>query len=293
MEIKLLHHKEIDFQLWDEVVNQSINFLIYAESWYLNAVSPEWEALIGGNYEYLMPLPVKKKFGVKYIVQPVLTQQLGIFSKHDIDLDTFKKFLAKIPYLSYEMQLNEKNNFSEGVTRINLLLDLNLPATELRRNFTKNTLRNIAKAKTNENSTDRQVSVDDFLKFYRDTETNYDRANIGITYELLTKASKAQRLEIFGVRDEDKKLIAALCLLKSGKRIINLLPISNEKGKEQFAMFQLIDAVIVEYAGGELIFDFEGSMIEGVARFYRGFGSYEVHYPLIKRFRPNFLTGKL
>ncbi len=294
MVIKLLHHREIDLRLWDEVVNQSINFLIYAESWYLNAVSPEWEALIGGNYEYLMPLPVKKKFGVKYIVQPVLTQQLGVFSKYDISPETFKKFIAKIPYLSYEMQLNEKNNFTDvGATRINLLLDLNLSANELQRNFAKNTLRNIAKAKTNKNSIDRQVNVDDFLEFYRNTETNYNRANIIITNKLLTNASKLRRLDIYGIRDENKKLIAALCLLKSAKRIINLLPISNEKGKKQFAMFQLIDAVIVDHAGCEVIFDFEGSMIEGVARFYRGFGAYEVHYPLIKRFRPIFLTGKL
>jgi hypothetical protein len=91
MEIKHLAHIEIDRQKWDACILNACNSLVYAESWYLDIVSPNWEALILGDYEYVMPLPVKKKFGVSFLVQPPLTQQFGIFSSNKIDEEIIEK----------------------------------------------------------------------------------------------------------------------------------------------------------------------------------------------------------
>ena len=57
---------------------------------------------------------------------------------------------------------------------------------------------------------------------------------------------------------------------------------SNQAGIEQSAMFLLVDTFIEKNAGKKQIFDFEGSNIPGVARFYAGFGAtpetyYSVH----------------
>ena len=70
---------------------------------------PGWEALISENYEYIMPLPVKSKYKIPYLVQPILTQQLGIFSKNKINENIIEEFIKEIPYFSYEINLNEHN----------------------------------------------------------------------------------------------------------------------------------------------------------------------------------------
>ena len=106
MQIKHLKHKAIDFERWDSAIAASNNQLPYAFSWYLNTVSPGWEALVSKDYGFIMPLPVKKKYGFKYLVQPKLTQQLGIFSKSNIDENTVKSFIRKIAVTSYELNLN-------------------------------------------------------------------------------------------------------------------------------------------------------------------------------------------
>jgi len=57
---------------------------------------------------------------------------------------------------------------------------------------------------------------------------------------------------------------------------------SNEEGKKLGAMFFLVDNFIKTNAEKEIILDFEGSMIPGVARFYSGFGSIPETYFQLK-----------
>jgi hypothetical protein len=44
----------------------------------------------------------------------------------------------------------------------------------------------------------------------------------------------------------------------------------------------LFDNVINEFAGTQVVLDFEGSNDENLARFYRGFGAKEVYYKVLK-----------
>jgi hypothetical protein len=57
-------------------------------------------------------------------------------------------------------------------------------------------------------------------------------------------------------------------------------------------MFLLIDKLIQKESGKLLSLDFEGSRIEGIARFYSGFGATNHPYYILKRMRPSFLIGK-
>ena len=93
LKITYLTYQEIDKAKWDDCINQSINKLIYAESVYLDAMAENWDAIIMNDYEAVMPLTWKKKFGIKYLYQPAFIQQGGIFSRKKIDgklIDSFK-----------------------------------------------------------------------------------------------------------------------------------------------------------------------------------------------------------
>ncbi|HHT23340.1 MAG TPA: peptidoglycan bridge formation glycyltransferase FemA/FemB family protein [Bacteroidales bacterium] len=294
MQIKHYKHSEIDFKKWNAAIDSAINGLVYAKSWYLDIVSPNWEVLIFGDYEFIMPLPVKNKFGIKYLVQPTLTQQLGVFSRKPINKKAVDLFIKNIPYFSYELNLNEQNRTScVKQNSLNLLLDLSTEFSELEQSFSKNTIRNINNAKKNGLTITENFSSNEFLDFYFGTEVNFSKPNRLITEKLINKAVENQAISIFAAKNQNNQVVAAFCLLKSGKRLINLLPVSNDEGKRTSAMFLLIENAIELHSGSNKTLDFEGSMIEGVARFYKGFGAKEKFYPLIKRFRPNFLIEKL
>jgi hypothetical protein len=90
-------HHQIDKKKWDKCISSSKENIIYAFSWYLDCISPNWEAFIleDKNRDYLavMPLPVKKKYGISFLQVPLFAQQLGIFSTQRLSSLEFKAFL--------------------------------------------------------------------------------------------------------------------------------------------------------------------------------------------------------
>ena len=91
--------------------------------------------------------------------------------------------------------------------------------------------------------------------------------------------------QLRGVYTERNSLCAAAVFLKVEDRIIFLFSGLNEEGKQVAAMPYLIDSVIQQYAGKNIILDFEGSNDSGIARFYSGFGASQCLYPGIKLYR--------
>jgi hypothetical protein len=283
MKIQYLKHAEIDFEKWDNCILQASNSLIYAESWYLNIVSPSWEALIGGNYEYVMPLPVKRKFGVSFLIQPPLTQQLGIFSRTEISEEILRKFIRKIPYLSYHLNLNEQNSCKNTSPQPNYLLDLNKSCEKLYADFSKNTKRNIEKANKSNIRVRDNLLPNEFLKFYFSTEKKYSSPRKNLASELIKMTFHQKKTTLYGVYNSENELISALCLLHSKGRFIYLLPVSNEMGKKTSAMFLIISEFIRQHSASSKLLDFEGSRVEGIARFYEGFGGKLKPYFEVKR----------
>jgi len=68
----------------------------------------------------------------------------------------------------------------------------------------------------------------------------------------------------------------------SHDRAYYILVGNHPEGRNLGASHGLIDAFIKDHAGKKLVFDFEGSDIEGLAQFYRGFGAVEEKYPAIR-----------
>jgi hypothetical protein len=287
-----LQNKTIDYKRWDTCISQSNNHLTYAYSWYLDIVSPKWEALVSENYDFIMPLPVKSRYGFPYLIQPVLTQQLGIFSKKEITEKIVEEFIKQIPYFSYELNLNEKNFYENGLVFPNFILNLSQPYEQLSAGYSKNTHRNIEKALKLHLKIYSDITSDLFLSFYFSVVTHFLSPKQPILEKLINTGIDKKALTLYGVFSESNELISELCVLHSADRITYLLPVSNSEGKNSSAMFLLIDTIIRENAGKHKILDFEGSQIEGVARLYRGFGARFHPYYRLKKFRPSFLIRK-
>ena len=61
---------------YDNCISSSPNGLVYALSWYMNIICPDWEILATEDHSAVMPLPVSKSLGRKIIRQPEYSWQL-------------------------------------------------------------------------------------------------------------------------------------------------------------------------------------------------------------------------
>lgn len=133
--IRYIRHKDLNKTKWDECIQQSLQSIIYAESAYLDIMAGEWDALVMGDYETVMPLTHRSKLGIKYLYQPAFVQQGGVFSRYPIEYDMIELFLheCQIRFQFAEVHFNFGNSgittFKEKAKTIaknNFLLNLNL-----------------------------------------------------------------------------------------------------------------------------------------------------------------------
>jgi hypothetical protein len=290
--IQHLEHSEINRQRWDQCIEKAENSLPYAYSWWLDAVSPGWEALVLDDYAAVMPLTRKRKFGIEYLCQPYFTQQLGILSGQVINDELSHSFIEAIPgkYRFADIRLNSSNLLVSGsfkcYYRTDYILSLNSPYIALSSAYHRNCRRNIQKALHAGLSVKEGPGPSAFSHFIqRNLEHKLSETPRNL-YSLLQKITQAcirhQSGEILGVYKNNGELAAAGWFMYTPEKIFFIVCASTSEGKKEQAMYLLVDHVIGKNAGSGKIFDFTGSDIPGVAYFNAGFGSSKINYPAVK-----------
>lgn len=279
MRIRLVLHSDIDFVKWDKCISRSINGIVYAYSWYLSTVAEEWDAIVGDDYKVVFPLIHGQKYGISYLYQPFFTQQLGIFSTIRIDDRLVHDFINAIPS-RYKYQIinfntfNQINNLSGIRRKVTYQLDLIQSYFALSSKFNENTRRNISKALAMGVTVVKDLPVDDLIKFKRDNLTvPLKEEHFEIIKNLTIQSIERGVGEIFAAYSPQNELCAAVLFVRSNGKVIYLLAASNETGRTNRAMFALVDHFIHLYSESHLVLDFEGSMVDNIARFYAGFGA--------------------
>jgi len=295
MNIKYLGHKDIDYTKWDLCIDKAFNGIVYAYSWYLDAVCEDWEALISEDYKYVMPLTYRKKFNIYYLYQPIVTQQLGVFSVEKLGSDTVDEFLQAIPdkFRLVEISLNSFNKSASSLykskTNITYQLDLIKQYDLLNKNYATNTKRNINKAKANKVSIIGSPSINDLLELLQSDNSKINKGfkteDFNVLRRLISTALRYRLGHVAGAYDDYNNLCAAAFFITSHRKTIFLLAVSNQAGKDNRAMFLLVDDYIKNNSTKNITLDFEGSNIPGIARFYAGFGAAPGEYLSIKRNR--------
>jgi len=283
--INHLQNAQIDKQKWDLTVENSQNGLVYALSWYLDIVSPGWNALVLGDYEAVMPLPVKQKFGLKYLVQPPFCQQLGIFYAHDNEnKNHYFSDMIKSLFRYIHIQLNVENKLNETYSlKKNYTLALSGSYKNHYDLYHKNTKRNLKKADKNSLNIITDVNTEKIWAFKKANPVNdLKEWQYKILRSLINTIQDKTQYESIGVFNDEGSLIAAAFFVIFKNRITMLVSTSNTEGKEKSAMFLIIDRIIQKYAEKDYILDFEGGNVEGLARFFAGFGAKPFFYSVYK-----------
>ena len=289
MLIKYIQREHLDEEKYNDCIENSIQSNSYAFSWYLDIVCDNWDVLVLDDYEAVMPIPWRKKYGIKYVYPPLWVLQLGVYSNEAINENEFLTHLFST-FKFVELRMNTHNNFELYSEFLQLKqcqkLVFNTTYSSTLSHYRKDRKKDLQKA-----------AVADLIEKWNDHPSNLIQLfknNIGkrtpnikeTDYENLEKLMAiciGKKIgEILSVYDKENKLVASVFLLKHKNSITKLISSTNLKDRKNGANTFLIDRVIFKYHKDFSVFNFGGSSIKSVASFSKSFGAETEKYHQLK-----------
>jgi len=293
------------------------NIPLFSQSWWLDVVAGEdaWDVLVAEEKgQPLAALPfVRKNVGpIKLIKMPELTPWLHIWfnvapnAKYNARLSFEKKYLgALISQLPRVHRFHQKYSYDlqnwlpfhwagfKQTTRYSYVIDHSLDEQAAFMQLKKNTRYDIRKAEKEVTV----VELDDVQKFLALNKKTFARQAEKASYsdELVTRLDAACRQRqcrkmLFAV-DELERIHAAVYLVWDDRSVYYIMGGGDSSLRQSKANSLLVwEAIKFALAAGKS-FDFEGSMIEPIEKFFRSFGAVQKPYFSISknRFPMNFI----
>lgn len=284
LEIQIIPSASIDRVTWDDRVQENENGLIYSTTSYLDALCENWHGMIIGDHQWILALPWKQKWGIRYAYMPPFIQQTGLIGEtNSFELQDAIQSIHS--FLSYaDLNFNFKNTFEKNTPLFQQRTNLIIPLSSyemIRTNYSKSLLENIIKAENhslNYDPIDPETAITAFKENYAERKLKILKKEYDGLLEWSKKAIPAGNCFCRKTTDKEGNLLACGLFLKDSKRIYNILNTTLPKGRELEANHFLLDRVIKEFSSKGLIFDLEGSDLPGVQHFYRSFGAIDQPY---------------
>ncbi len=280
---------------------------VFEQPWWLDAAAGgQWDAVEveeGGRVVARLPFVVKRAYGMRVLTQPPLTQTLGPWlegadepptRRLAREKDLFAKLIARLPKFDAFQQSFHPNvtnwlpfywqGFSQ-TTRYSYVLndigDLDRVFKEMS-SSTRTHIRRAEKSLTVVSS----EGVEEVLEMVQKT---FQRQRLPLPYDPdllrgIDEAAKthAQRRALFGV-DEEGRIHSAVYVVGDARRAYSLVtgadPELWRSGSGSLVHWNSIQAA----APFTNVFDFEGSMIEGIEESYRRFGASQSPYSSVSK----------
>jgi hypothetical protein len=284
-DINIIPSQQLDKAKWDACVANSSNGLIYAYSYYLDAMANEWHGLVVNDYETIFPMAIRKKWGFSYCYMPAFIQQLGFIGK-EIMLDaeiksaifSFVKYGS--PYLNFSNNVFAEQNHCPSLS--NYIIDLNKDYKAIKQSYKKSIDYSLSKAAKQGMDYVVDNDIATALSLYKEHNklnmlhvTDEDYSKLG---RLLLELQKTNQVIIRKAIDTNKQLLSIALLLKDNKRFYNLINYTTDQGRKLEANYFLYDNILREFSAQPMLFDFEGSDLPGVKSFYEKFGAVNQPY---------------
>lgn len=278
---------------------------IFSRDWWLDAVCGEdrWQVALvekGGHIIGSMPYYVKKSFGFTVLCHPPLTQTLGPWirpskakygKKLSYEKSVMGSLIEQLPKCHAFMQNWHYENtnwlpfFWKGfdqTTRYTYVLPLVSDEGVIWGQLAENIRREIRKATNRFELRARDdLGVEEFLNLNRMTFAHKGRRlpyNETVVKRLDMACQKRMCRKIWIAEDKHGKYHAGVYIIWSKNSAYYLMgggdPELRKSGATSFVMWEAIKHA----AGVTRKFDFEGSMLEPVERFFRAFGAIQTPY---------------
>ncbi len=273
--MKFIESTHIDKKVWSELTtNHSIHF--FSETNYLDAVAENWGAYVKGNYEAVLVIPYRVKFGVKWAYLPLFyrsSEWIGNWTekeKKEIKSRLLKDF--KGGNIAFEESNVDATDFFYQVIH---------PNQEYRINYNKLAVRMLKKAENSELKQTNELHLDVFVKLIaKELKAKvgvWDEEGMAVFKNLVNNYAKDDKLKFYGVILHGE-LVGGIVTLVSNNRILYLKGTATIEAKKMGAVYMVMDAAINDAMQKKCTFDFGGSRVDGVARFNYNLGGTDVHY---------------
>ncbi len=302
--IRFVKHQDINPESWNRAVENAENASVFAKFEMLDILTGDatWHAAIKDDYTAVLPLPYRQKFGFSYLYTPFFLPQMGIYAESPINSSDTLMFFNIIPRKFFQVDLLFQKG--DDITKLpdNHLvftsheLDLKGPFDALWDGFSQNTRRNIKSAEKHFLTFEKNEGlVEEIIQLFKnnrgkDQAVHYKDRD----YQTLLRAAnfllKQGNLDVVGVRNTEKKLIAGALMVRDHSKIWFWFSGRDETAAESRAMFFLLHEYLKDLCDTDLVFDFNGSNNENVARFYRGFGGLPYSIPMLQYSRLGILN---
>lgn len=299
MAIRYIHKSEIDYKKWDSVVNSSKGATIYGLSWFLDAVTDDWHALVKNDYEAILPLVTVKKKGVNIVYQPFFTRYFNIYGTA-VSPDDITDFIETIPE-DYKLidfcnpfELKSVKNTDIKIVK-HQELKLNYSHKELFSSYSTNAKRLVKKAKKSNAVLIKSQNIELLIQFFKSRkgdQLNFNEENYHHMYQLMQKGLEKGVGRFYEVKIEER-LIAVAYFFITDDRIYYFNGSITDEGQKDGGLYFVMDQVIEQYSGREMILDFGGSKVKEVADFYKKFGAYDVNYSHLSKNTLNPILKKV
>lgn len=273
---RIIPRKQLEVDRWNLLAARGV--CPYGFSEYLDACAEHWDAWVWGDYEAGIPIPWYRKWKlIQQAYNPPFVphlELLGNSTLHPPDLLALKERLSA----HYRrINLNLRGFSQKGMATLvkpNLYLRLGQAPENIARKFDVHHKRNIQKAEKQGLRLEKTPDPDQYLGFYRKWMlSKTGDQTFGALQRLLKGYARPENSLLLAAVDSEGEWLAAVFLLNHQRRLINLAPVTSEKGRSLGATHFLLAKAIEIHSESHQIFDFEGSSIPGVYKFYKGFGA--------------------
>ena len=289
MEIRYIKHEDIDKTKWNSCVHFATNGNVFGYKWYLDNTTQEWDGLVEGDYESVMPLPFEYNWlKKKQLRQPEMLRELGIYSINALSQKRIETFFENIPadFKSIKMRLNEQVKFPEGkgfkVKKLgNHQLFLAQPYEELADKFDRDLLLKLENAEVIRLLPSNQLKPEPIAEFYKKhaPKTKELEQTFHGLQRIMWNALHRGWGSAAGVLDENKELCAVNFFIYSHGKVLSLCAAESPEGKERGALGYLFNMFLRSNAGRPSILDFNGQQ----GTLAKAFGAQENHYYEIEK----------
>ena len=289
--MRYLTRKEIDVDKYDACIANSSQTRVYAFSWYLDIVADNWSVLVLNDYEAVMPLPYRKKYFITYVYPPFWLLELGAFSViNDVDTKVFLKAIFQ-KFRFVELRMNTQNHF-QGLNSFSVEKQLQhlsldegyMTLSSKYQKDRKKDLRRAVKADLVERWDDHPENLIRLFRANVGLRTkNIKEKDYTVLHKLMTICIEKKIGEVLSVYNTKNEIVASGFFLKHQKTVTILVSATDFKNRKNGANTFLIDRAMYKFQHNFDGFNFGGSSIHSVAKFFKSFGATNESYFLLRK----------
>jgi hypothetical protein len=303
-------HKET----YRKLCQERTDIPLFMQAWWLDATPLPWDVILYqpkgqvlGFYVY----SYVKKWGKTMIIQPMLTQYSGPFlflpdgisltQKYSLENKAYHYFIEQLAAKKYHFieqnwHYSQQNwqpfywhGFKES-SRYTFVLE-NLQIDEIRQALSPDKKKKLHKAQALQLRFD--TTCQDFYQLYH-VQLQAKGTSIFYPFEVFQKlhdaAKQRNQGQIFSLHDEAGNLHAALWVVWDSHTAYHLIIPIHPAYRSSGATTRLIFEALQFLQGKTKQYDFEGSMIQGVALHNQSFGAKQVAFHQIQKSHSKLLS---